>query len=73
LAGEDAIFENEFWLNYQMQFIAEENMHPFWSDYKIIYQNNLTEREATKIKDFEFVFFEKRNDLADEEAAQLKQ
>jgi len=65
-------FENDFWKNYQTQFNAEEDMHPFWSDYKIIYQNSLTEKEATKIKDFAFIFFEKTNDLTDDEAAQLK-
>ena len=65
-------FENEFWKNYQTQFTPTENIHPFWSDYKIIYQNGLTEREVTKIKDFDFIFFEKKNDLTDEEAAQLK-
>ena len=65
-------FEDEFWKNYQTQFTAAEDIHPFWNDYKIIYQNGLTEREANKIKDFSFIFFEKRSNLTDEETVQLK-
>jgi tryptophan 2,3-dioxygenase len=65
-------FENEFWQNYQPKFNVAENIHPFWNDYKIIYQDGLTEREVNKIKDLDFIFFEKKNDLTDEDAAQLK-
>ncbi len=33
--------------------------HPFWTDYRKIYESGLTEREANKIRDFDYVFFEK--------------
>jgi len=65
-------FENEFWKDYQTQFTTVENIHPFWSDYKIIYKSGLTQRETTKIKDFDFIFFEEKNDFTDEEAKQIK-
>jgi tryptophan 2,3-dioxygenase len=65
-------FKREFWKSYQMQFAVVENVHPFWSDYKVIYQSSLTEREASKIKDFDFIFFEKKSGLSDDEAAQSK-
>lgn len=50
-------FEDEFWKNYRS--ISEENAteHFFWNDYKYIYKNSLTEREANKILDFNYVFF----------------
>ncbi|MEN9685711.1 MAG: hypothetical protein RLZZ28_1497 [Bacteroidota bacterium] len=34
-------------------------IHPFWDDYRTIYAKGLTEREQSKIHDFDYVFFEK--------------
>ena len=65
-------FEDEFWKNYQTEFSDPENLHPFWNDYRNIYQNSLTEKEAIKIKDFDFLFFEKKGELTEEDALQLK-
>jgi tryptophan 2,3-dioxygenase len=52
-------FENEFWINYKP--ISEKRIfeHVFWNDYRHIYQAGLTERESTKIIDFDYVFFDK--------------
>ncbi len=59
-------FENEFWVNFlqrnpsdKTQFSLDEPLHPFWRDYRTIYKEGLTEREAGKINDFDFIFFEK--------------
>ena len=54
-------FENDLWKNYQNQFPAADNLHPFWSDYRDIYKNGLNEKEANKINDFDFIFFEEKN------------
>ena len=56
-------FENDLWENYQNQFPATGNLHPFWSDYRNIYKNGLNEREANKINDFDFIFFENKNNF----------
>ncbi|MGI8583075.1 MAG: tryptophan 2,3-dioxygenase family protein [Chitinophagaceae bacterium] len=58
-------FEGEFWKNYQT---PDEDLHPFWSDYRKIYKNGLTEREATNINYFDLLFFESRKTLSDEQA-----
>ena len=42
---------------------ATDNLHPFWSDYRQIYKNGLNEREANKIHDFDFIFFENKNNF----------
>jgi tryptophan 2,3-dioxygenase len=60
-------FENDLWKNYQNQFPATGNLHPFWSDYRNIYKNGLNEREASKINDFDFIFFENKNNFPDEQ------
>lgn len=51
-------FQISFWQNYQP--ISPENIlpHPFWNDYRFIYKASLTQREANKINDFDYVFFE---------------
>ena len=59
-------FENELWKNYQRQFPAII-MHPFWNDYRNTYKNGLNDREANKINDFDFVFFENKNNLPDDQ------
>jgi tryptophan 2,3-dioxygenase len=63
-------FENDLWKNYQNQFPAADDLHPFWSDYRNIYKNGLNEREANKINDFEFIFFENKNNFPDEQLPQ---
>ncbi|MBS1736730.1 MAG: tryptophan 2,3-dioxygenase [Bacteroidetes bacterium] len=50
-------FEKDLWKNYQSLFPVKENLHPFWSDYRHIYQSSLNEREANKIEDFDRIFF----------------
>ncbi len=52
-------FENEFWRNYRAQFPVVDAYHPFWNDYRNIYKNSLTEKEANKIDEFDELFFEK--------------
>jgi tryptophan 2,3-dioxygenase len=57
-------FKKDYWLHYQPvsptgTVITE---HPFWDDYRYLYQSGLTEREKNKIHDFDYVFFEKKHD-----------
>jgi tryptophan 2,3-dioxygenase len=52
-------FEDEFWKNYQPHASEHLTQHTFWNDYRQIYKNGLTEREANKLTDFEYVFFDK--------------
>lgn len=59
-------FEKDLWKDYQNEFPLIEGLHPFWSDYRYIYKNGLNEREANKINDFDFIFFENKNNLPDE-------
>lgn len=54
-------FEQDLWKNYSAQYPASNNLHAFWSDYRNIYQNGLNEREAKRIDDFDFIFFENEN------------
>jgi tryptophan 2,3-dioxygenase len=49
-------FEMEHWQSYKAG--ADKNIHPFWNDYREIYRQGLTEREAGKIRDFDYAFFE---------------
>jgi tryptophan 2,3-dioxygenase len=58
-------FEDEFWKGCQQ---AADNLHPFWSNYREIYKEGLTERESQNIDLLDFIFFEKRNNLSDEQA-----
>jgi tryptophan 2,3-dioxygenase len=51
-------FEISFWEHYQPNYDENAFHHPFWNDYKAIYKTGLTEREAKKINDFDYVFFE---------------
>ncbi|MBN8835904.1 MAG: tryptophan 2,3-dioxygenase [Sphingobacteriia bacterium] len=48
-------FDERFWPDKKDASFAE---HPFWFNYRNIYIHGLTEREAAKIHDFDFVFFE---------------
>lgn len=52
-------FENEFWKNYKSLANNNSVQHVFWNDYRQIYKDGLTEREANKIIDFDYVFFDK--------------
>ncbi len=65
-------FENEFWKNYQSQNPNVDEAHIFWNDYRAIYESGLTEREASIIKDFDFVFLEKKNEMSDADALTVK-
>jgi tryptophan 2,3-dioxygenase len=42
----------------------------FWNDYRQIYQEGLTEREALKTIDFDYVFFNRVPENADAESLQ---
>jgi tryptophan 2,3-dioxygenase len=48
-------FEEKFWND---EKINDFTQHTFWFTYRNIYKEGLTEREANKIDDFDFVFFE---------------
>ncbi len=63
-------FETDLWKNYQHQFPATENLHPFWSDYRNIYKNGLNEKEANKIHEFDFIFFENKNNFSEDQLPQ---
>jgi tryptophan 2,3-dioxygenase len=52
-------FENQFWKNYNPLFENNAGEHIFWNDYRHIYENSLTQREANKVIDFDYVFFNK--------------
>ncbi|CAN5234457.1 hypothetical protein BH09BAC2_BH09BAC2_11530 [soil metagenome] len=62
-------FNKEFWESYP----ADQNeLHPFWSDYRNLYKQSLTEREENKINDFDRVFFEKSESFTPEEIEKNK-
>lgn len=62
-------FNLEYWTNFGSS--TGEPLHPFWSKYHQIYQQNLVEREKNKLADFEYVFFEKPILNASEEQLQV--
>ena len=62
-------FEDEFWEDYPA---PGDDLHPFWSDYRKIYKDGLTEREAANINYFDLLFFENRNTLNEEQATANK-
>ena len=51
-------FETQFWQSYK-PITTNNEAHVFWNDYRTVYKNSLTEREAAKIFDFDYVFFNK--------------
>jgi tryptophan 2,3-dioxygenase len=51
-------FREEYWQQYTPVANGSKE-HPFWNDYRHIYEAGLTEREKNKINDFDFVFLEK--------------
>jgi len=52
-------FEEQFWINYIPVNADKTAIHDFWNDYRFIYKQSLTDREANKIIDFDYVFFNK--------------
>ena len=62
-------FEDQFWKDYHK---PDDELHPFWSDYRKIYKSGLTEREAANINYFDLLFFENRNTLSDEQVGSNK-
>jgi len=62
-------FETAYWSDHTDKI----DNHPFWTEYRKIYTNGLTEREKSKIDDFDYVFFEKQSDtLSREQMDQLR-
>ena len=60
-------FNIDLWQNYAQQFAVTNDIHPFWNDYRKIYADSLNEKEAGRINDFDFIFFEKKdNTLVDQ-------
>ena len=51
-------FNADYWKSYQPVSSESIDGQSFWNDYRYIYSNGLTEREANKIHDFDYVFFE---------------
>jgi tryptophan 2,3-dioxygenase len=52
-------FNMDLWSSYEPVHHNDLEAHPFWKDYRAIYGAGLTENEAGKITDFDFVFLEK--------------
>ena len=55
-------FQTEYWPAYKAS-----QPHPFWNDYRALYKDSLTEREAHKIVDFDWVFFQQASESLSEE------
>jgi len=52
-------FEEEYWKDYKRTTeLNSGERHKFWVDYRIAYQNSLSENEAGRLKEFDKVFFE---------------
>jgi tryptophan 2,3-dioxygenase len=58
-------FEEEYWQDYKRATEADSGeIHKFWVDYRIAYQNSLSDNEAGRLKEFDKVFFEEgRGDI----------
>ncbi len=52
-------FKEGYWQQHPPATDTAITQHPFWTDYRHIYQTGLTEREANKLADFDYVFFER--------------
>lgn len=63
-------FEDAFWKNYHPLSAHNSFYHVFWNDYRQVYKDGLTQREADKIIDFDYVFFNQLSAGVDDE--QLK-
>lgn len=64
-------FEENFWRKYPSPSNPFFIKHPFWADYRNIYQQGLTEREQNKICDFDYVFFEQSHPSFTDDHLQL--
>ncbi len=51
-------FKDAYWSSFSTDAPDSVTQHPFWTAYRQIYQNGLTEREKGKQIDFDYVFFE---------------
>lgn len=51
-------FEEQYWEGYHAVTGAAIEAHPFWNDYRNLYKESLTERESSKINDFDYVLLE---------------
>jgi tryptophan 2,3-dioxygenase len=58
-------FDGKYWGDFTDN--NNDNVHPFWNAYRNIYKEGLTEREAQKINDFDFVFFDNVNEITNSE------
>jgi tryptophan 2,3-dioxygenase len=66
-------FHDSFWKDYPGTGDKTAADHPFWHDYRNCYATGLTERERTKIHDFDYVFFERdERGLSDTEKDTLR-
>jgi tryptophan 2,3-dioxygenase len=63
-------FGQDLWKSFNPAQKSTEDLHPYWSTYREIYEMGLTEREKNKLPDFDYVFFEKP--VTDATEAQLK-
>lgn len=64
-------FNQEYWTSFHTGENAGD-LHPFWFMYRKIYEQSLTEREKNKLPMFDYVFFEKAIEGADEQLTALK-
>ena len=55
-------FKENYWQQIPVSQKDTVTNHSFWEAYRTIYQTGLTERERSKIQDFDYVFFEKETD-----------
>src|SRR5688572_6747492 len=52
-------FEEVYWMDYKRGTESDfEDRHKFWVDYRIAYQNSLSENELGRLQEFDKVFFE---------------
>jgi len=63
-------FEERFWGDYPTTSNSNITAHPFWNDYRNIYSTGLTEREQSKLADFDYVFFRQPHPVYTEEQLQ---
>lgn len=50
-------FDESLWKEYQSRFPAENGVQKFWSDYKQIYQNSLSDVERRQMEELERIFY----------------
>jgi tryptophan 2,3-dioxygenase len=64
-------FKEEYWKSFNVLTSNNTDLHPFWSSYRKLYEEGLTEREKPKLADFDFVFFQKMANHSAEQLAAL--